>query len=137
MRIYQDGTCRYSRHTYATLHDALSSLWPQTNARRKLYENQQKSILQTARGPCVYRALNPEERMEIECRHLREMAERYGAQIERSRRERKCISAACAAGSLSGQSSATYPSPGRTGSGSGGAIGSAPGAAPESSILRR
>ncbi len=28
MRIYQDGTCLYRGRTYATLLDALSSLWP-------------------------------------------------------------------------------------------------------------
>ena len=40
------------------------------------------------RLPPGYRILTPEESMEIECRHLREMAERYGALIERDRRER-------------------------------------------------
>lgn len=40
------------------------------------------------RIPSEYTALTPEESMEIECRHLREMAERYGALIERDRRER-------------------------------------------------
>lgn len=40
------------------------------------------------RLPPGYRVLAPEESMEIECRHLREMAARYGAQIERAGRER-------------------------------------------------
>lgn len=43
---------------------------------------------QMVRGPCGYRVLSHDESMEIEFRHLREMAERYGALIERDRRER-------------------------------------------------
>lgn len=66
-------------------------------------ETQKRSILQMARGavtgnvpretvngrlPRGYRVLSHDESMEIEFRHLREMAERYGALIERDRRER-------------------------------------------------
>lgn len=50
-----------------------------------------------------YRVLSPDESMEIECRYLREMAERYGALMElekRDRRERGCTDAISADTSL-------------------------------------
>lgn len=50
-----------------------------------------------------YRVLSPEESMEIECRHLWEMAERYGALMEREkrdRRDRECTDAISAERSL-------------------------------------
>lgn len=55
------------------------------------------------RLPPGYRVLTPEESMEIELRLLREMAERYGALMEREkrdRRDRECTDAISAERSL-------------------------------------
>lgn len=34
MRIYQDGTCHYRGHAYATLREALLALWPRTKGEK-------------------------------------------------------------------------------------------------------